>query len=92
MCNINGNQMIILRSCLRTELGRFILNTQHEISQIVNLEYADPVTGIIKFGSNHIPWLYKATKKCLMIWMKKRKKVKPQQKQVIQANRHLYQS
>ena len=56
MCNINGNQMRILQSCLRTELGSSIFATQHKIYQILNLECVEPVTGIFKFGSERIPW------------------------------------
>ena len=63
VCNINDNQMIILRSFLRTELGSSIFATQHKISQIMNLEYVEPVIGISKFGSERIPWSYKAIKK-----------------------------
>ena len=48
VCNINDNQMIILRSFLRTELGSSIFATQHKISQIMNLEYVEPVIGIFK--------------------------------------------
>ena len=73
MGNINGNQMRILRSCLQIELGSSIFATQHKIYQIVNLEYVEPVTGIFKFGSERIPWYYKAIEKCLMLWMEMRK-------------------
>ena len=91
MCNINGNQMRVLRSCLQTELAISIFATQHNISQILNLEYVEPVTGIFNFGSERISWLYKAIEKCLMIWMETRKKGQPQQQQGTQENRHLYQ-
>ena len=71
---MNGNQMIILQSCLQKEFGSSIFATQHNIYQIVNLGYVEPVTGIFKFGSEHISWSYKAIEKCLMIWMETRQK------------------
>ena len=70
MCNINGNQMRISRSFCQTELGSSILATQQKISQIVNLEYVEPMTGIFKFGSERIPWSsHKTIEKCLLIWI-----------------------
>ena len=74
MFNINGNHMRILQRYLRIELGSSIFATQHKISQIVDLEYVELVTGIFKFGSEHIPWSYKAIEKCLMLWMETRQK------------------
>ena len=38
------------------ELESSIFATQNNISQIVNIEYVDPVTVIFNFGSEHIPW------------------------------------
>ena len=69
MCDIYGNQMRILRSCFQTELGNSIFSTQHKIYQIVNLNYVEPMTVISKFGIERIPWLYKAIKNLLMLWM-----------------------
>ena len=74
MCNINGDQMIILQSCIRTELGIYIFSTQHKIYKIVNLEYVESVKGIFNFGSECIHWLYKAIENFLMLWMETRQK------------------
>ena len=67
MCNINGNQMKILRSCLWTELGSSILAAQHKIYQILNHEYVEPMAKQFKFGGEQITWSYMATKYCLML-------------------------
>mmetsp|Transcript_32788 Transcript_32788/g.48821 ORF Transcript_32788/g.48821 Transcript_32788/m.48821 type:complete len:206 (+) Transcript_32788:1180-1797(+) len=61
--------MKILRSCLYTELGSPLFATKHKISQMVNLEYVEPITGIYKFGSKRIPWSYKLVVQCLKLWM-----------------------
>jgi hypothetical protein len=72
MCNINRSQMKTLRSCLRMELGATIFSTEHKISQVVNLEHVEPVTGMYKYGSEHIPWSYKSVFQCLKLWMETR--------------------
>ena len=69
MCNINGNQMRLLKSFPQTESAISIFATQHKIYQNLNLEYLDPVIGIFNFGSECISWLYKAIEKCLTLWM-----------------------
>jgi hypothetical protein len=72
MANINREQMRQLRSCLRTELGSSLFATEYKISQIVNLEYVVPDTGVYKFGNERIPWSYKSVVKCFKLWMKTR--------------------
>ena len=82
--------MRMLQSCIQTELGSSIFATQQKIYKIVNLDYFDPVTGIFRFGSEQIPWSYKAIEKCWILWMEMRKKGQPPQQQGIQANIYLY--
>ena len=55
--------MRILKSCLQKELGSSIFAKKHKIYKIVNIDYVEPVTEMFKFGSEHIPWLYKAIEK-----------------------------
>ena len=56
------------------ELGCSIFDTQHKIYKNFNLDYVEPMTVIFKFGSEWIPWSYKAIEKCLMLWMETQQK------------------
>jgi hypothetical protein len=69
MANLNRRQMRQLRSCLKTELGSSIFATEFKISQIMNLEYVDPITGIFKYGTERIPWSYKSVVEVFKLWL-----------------------
>ena len=59
MCNLNGRQMKLLRSCLCLELGSPIFATHNKVNTILNLEYVEPTVGSYKYGSEKILYSYR---------------------------------
>ena len=76
MCNMNQNQMKMMRSCLRILVGSSLFATEHKVKQIIGIEFVEPITGHAMNGNERIPWSYKPLDECLCVWLKSQLKEK----------------
>jgi hypothetical protein len=68
-CNMNEAQFQMLRRCCRAEFGAPLFSSPFKVKRVIGLEHVEVVTGMFKFGSEKIHWMYKEIRSILSLFL-----------------------
>jgi hypothetical protein len=68
-CNMNEAQFQMLRRCCRAEFGSPLFSSPFKVKRVIGLEHVEVDTGMFKYGSEKIHWMYKEIRSILTLFL-----------------------